>query len=139
MGIGLGEALLIALIAAAVLKPEELSRLAKSVGRWMGEAQKMSRGFMDELKREADVSDLTETARSVKRELDEAMKEPEKLFESPPGQVARGGGASAEGNEEAGAANGESVAPRAAEPAGTQTTESAEGGVPGIDAEREQG
>lgn len=89
MGIGIGEALLIALIAAAFLKPDELSRLAKTVGRWMGEAQRMSRGFMEELRRETNFDEVEKSARELKREFDEAVKDPAKL-EAPPGQVARG-------------------------------------------------
>lgn len=69
MSIGLTEAAVVALIGAAFLKPEELRHAAKKIGGWLGEAQKLSRGFMSELAREADVEDIRETTRALKQTI----------------------------------------------------------------------
>lgn len=72
MSIGLTEAAVVALIGAAFLKPQELRNAAKKIGGWLGEAQKLSRGFMTELAREADVEDIRETAKALKQTIADA-------------------------------------------------------------------
>lgn len=66
MGIGLGEGLLLLLIAALFLRGEEIGTVARKLGQWMGQAQRMSRSFMDELQREADRSGYKESTREIR-------------------------------------------------------------------------
>jgi Sec-independent protein translocase protein TatA len=69
MGIGWGEGLLLLLIAALFLKGDEFATAARTLGRWMGQAQKMSRSFMDELQREARDSGLDDSVSEVRKAL----------------------------------------------------------------------
>lgn len=69
MGIGLGEGLLLLLIAALFLKGDEIGTVARKLGSWMGQAQRMSRSFMDELQREADSSGFEESTREIRNAL----------------------------------------------------------------------
>ncbi len=72
MGIGVGEGLLLLLIAALFLKGDEFSTVARKAGQWMGQAQRMSRGFMDELQREADRSGLADSTREIRNAMKSA-------------------------------------------------------------------
>jgi Sec-independent protein translocase protein TatA len=54
MEVGIGQLLLIALIAVIVMKPDELRRSMSALGRWMGQMRRLSREFTSELSREAD-------------------------------------------------------------------------------------
>lgn len=69
MGIGWGEGLLLVLIAALFLKGDEFATAARTLGRWMGQAQKMSRSFMEELQREARDTGLDDSAREIRKAL----------------------------------------------------------------------
>lgn len=69
MGIGLGEGLLLLLIAALFLKGDEIGTVARKLGNWMGQAQRMSRSFMDELQREVDTSGFEESTREIRSAL----------------------------------------------------------------------
>jgi Sec-independent protein translocase protein TatA len=69
MGIGWAEGLLLLLIAALFLKGDEFTTAARTLGRWMGQAQKMSRSFMDELQREARDSGLDDSVSEVRKAL----------------------------------------------------------------------
>lgn len=69
MGIGLGEGLLLLLIAALFLKGDEIGTVARKLGSWMGQAQRMSRSFMDELQREVDTSGFEESTREIRKAL----------------------------------------------------------------------
>ncbi len=72
MGIGVGEGLLLLLIAALFLKGDEFSTVARKAGQWMGQAQRMSRSFMDELQREADRSGLADSTREIRSAMKSA-------------------------------------------------------------------
>jgi Sec-independent protein translocase protein TatA len=70
MGIGLSEGVILLLIAALFLKGEEIATVARTLGRWLGQAQRMSRTFMEELQREVDVSDIKESVKEVRGLMD---------------------------------------------------------------------
>lgn len=74
MGLGLGELLLLAFLGILFLKPAELRRTAKMLGRWMAEMRRMSHEFTSELTREVDFSEIkkikSDLEGAVRRELD---------------------------------------------------------------------
>lgn len=69
MDFSLGELLLFAFIGIIFLKPDEIRKIARTAGRWMGEVQRMSREFTSELTREFDLDEFRQTARELKEQL----------------------------------------------------------------------
>ena len=65
--IGFGELFLCFVIALIVLGPERLPKVARSVGRWTGQAKTYMRNLSSELERETQAADL-------KKKLDEANR-----------------------------------------------------------------
>ncbi|MDP3856811.1 MAG: Sec-independent protein translocase protein TatB [Stagnimonas sp.] len=65
--IGFGELFLCFVIALIVLGPERLPKVARSVGRWTGQAKMYMRNLSSELERETQAADL-------KKKLDEANR-----------------------------------------------------------------
>lgn len=65
--IGFGELFLCFLIALIVLGPERLPKVARSVGRWTGQARMYMRNLSSELERETQAAEL-------KAKLDEANR-----------------------------------------------------------------
>ncbi len=54
-GIGGSEFLLLCLIGLLVLGPERLPRVAAQLGRWLGQAQRMTRNMRRQLQEELDI------------------------------------------------------------------------------------
>ncbi|NKF21230.1 Sec-independent protein translocase protein TatB [Solimonas marina] len=69
--IGFSELLLCFLVALVVLGPEKLPKLARTLGRWTGQAKGYLRNLTDELDREAQLSELRKQLDDAKQ----AMKE----------------------------------------------------------------
>lgn len=69
MGIGIGEGILVLLIAALFLRGEEITTAARLIGRWMGQAQRMSRTFMEELQREMGDTGLDDSLKEIRKAL----------------------------------------------------------------------
>lgn len=69
MGIGWAEGILLVLLAALFLRGDEFASAARTLGRWMGQAQKMSRSFMEELQREARDTGLDDSFRQIGKAL----------------------------------------------------------------------
>ena len=65
--IGFGELFLCFVIALIVLGPERLPKVARSVGRWTGQAKSYMRNLSSELERETQAAEL-------KAKLDEANR-----------------------------------------------------------------
>lgn len=65
--VGFTELMLCFVVALVVLGPEKLPQLARTLGRWTGQARGYLRNLTAELDREARLGDL-------KRQLDEANK-----------------------------------------------------------------
>jgi sec-independent protein translocase protein TatB len=69
-GVGTNELLVIMLLAAIVLGPERLARLAREAGKLVRNLRAYFGSLSDELKNELDVLD---DLRDVKREIDHAV------------------------------------------------------------------
>jgi Tat protein translocase TatB subunit len=69
-GIGTNELVLIMLLAAVVLGPERLARVAREAGKLVRNLRAYFGSLSDELKNELDMLD---DLRDVKREIDHAM------------------------------------------------------------------
>ncbi len=77
-GIGGSEFLLLCLIGLLVLGPERLPRVAAQLGRWLGQAQRMTRNMRRQLQEELDIErnlgfdpkELDPTERLTPREED---------------------------------------------------------------------
>lgn len=65
--IGFSEMLLCFIVALVVLGPEKLPKLARTIGRWTGQARSYMRNLSAELDRESELSEL-------RRQLDEAKR-----------------------------------------------------------------
>ena len=65
--VGFTELMLCFIVALVVLGPEKLPKVARTVGRWAGQAKDYMRNLSDELERETQVMD-------IKRQLQEAQQ-----------------------------------------------------------------
>lgn len=75
--IGFTELALCFLVALVILGPEKLPRMARTIGRWMGQARGYMRNLSTELERETQVSDIKrqlEEARSALREAGDSIE-----------------------------------------------------------------
>lgn len=74
--IGFWELALVGLIALLVLGPERLPSFARTVGRWIGKAQRMTREFKRDLEREVDLSELRKLKQDLQApELDQLSRD----------------------------------------------------------------
>ncbi|MCP5143362.1 MAG: twin-arginine translocase subunit TatB [Gammaproteobacteria bacterium] len=67
--VGFWELALIGLIALIVVGPAKLPALARTVGKWVGQAQRMTREFRRDLEREINMAEV--------RKLQEQLRAPE--------------------------------------------------------------
>lgn len=75
--ISFGELALCLAVALVILGPERLPKVARTVGRWMGQARSYVRNFSAELQRETEVADLKrqlEEARAAVQDAESSMK-----------------------------------------------------------------
>lgn len=72
--IGFSELLLCFLVALVVLGPERLPKVARTVGRWTGQAKGYLRNLTAELDREAELSELRAKLDEAKRAMEEGAK-----------------------------------------------------------------
>jgi sec-independent protein translocase protein TatB len=72
--IGFSELLLCFLVALVVLGPEKLPKLARTVGRWTGQAKGYLRNLTAELDREAELSELRAKLDEAKRAMQEGAQ-----------------------------------------------------------------
>lgn len=68
------EMVIIFVIALLVLGPERLPRVARTVGRWLGQARDAFNRLRSELEREANFQELQEAQRELRKALDEGGK-----------------------------------------------------------------
>ena len=76
--VGFSELLLCFVVALVVLGPERLPSLARSLGRWTGQARSYLRNLTAELDREAQIAELKaqlQDAHKVVRDESAALKE----------------------------------------------------------------
>lgn len=72
--IGFSELLLCFLVALVVLGPEKLPKLARTLGRWTGQAKGYLRNLTAELDREAELSELRAKLDEAKRAMQEGAQ-----------------------------------------------------------------
>jgi sec-independent protein translocase protein TatB len=118
---GLGEILLILVVALIVLGPNKLPEVAKTLGRAYGEFRKASQGLRELLNEQAEKSGFTGAFSDIKNTVAEAMKEPQAKSSvsepaGPDAAAAAGAGKETAGPETDGVRVGdEQAGPRAAE------------------------
>lgn len=63
------------IVALVVLGPERLPKVARTVGRWVGQARRYMRDLSVELERETQLGDIKRQMRDVQKTVDEAGAE----------------------------------------------------------------
>ena len=76
--ISFGELALCFVVALVVLGPEKLPKVARTVGRWAGQARGYMRNLSSELERETQVMDIKRQLEDARRELQQAGAEVER-------------------------------------------------------------
>ena len=76
--ISFGELALCFLVALVVLGPERLPKVARTVGRWAGQARGYMKNLSSELERETQVMDIKRELEEARRELSQAGAEAER-------------------------------------------------------------
>jgi sec-independent protein translocase protein TatB len=84
--VGFSELVLCFLVALVVLGPEKLPPLARSLGRWTGQARAYLRHLSNELERETHAAELKkqleETERALREQTQSASKEVKSLADA---------------------------------------------------------
>lgn len=80
--ISFGELALCFIVALIVLGPEKLPKVARTVGRWAGQARGYMRNLSVELERETQVMDIKRQLEDAQRALREAGAEVERETKS---------------------------------------------------------
>lgn len=73
--ISFGELALCFVVALVVLGPEKLPKVARTVGRWAGQARGYMKNLSSELERETQIMDIKRELEDAKRELQKASSE----------------------------------------------------------------
>lgn len=76
--ISFGELALCFIVALVILGPERLPKVARTLGRWAGQARGYMRNLSSELERETQVMDLKRQLEDAQRELRSASSEAER-------------------------------------------------------------
>jgi sec-independent protein translocase protein TatB len=76
--ISFGELALCFIVALVVLGPEKLPKVARTVGRWAGQARGYMRNLSAELERETEVMDIKRQLEEARRELQQAGADAER-------------------------------------------------------------
>jgi sec-independent protein translocase protein TatB len=76
--ISFGELALCFVVALIVLGPEKLPKVARTVGRWAGQARGYMRNLSSELQRETEFRDIKRQLEDAQRELRNAGAEAER-------------------------------------------------------------
>lgn len=76
--ISFGELALVFIVALIVLGPEKLPKVARTVGRWAGQARGYMRNLSNELERETQVMDIKRQLEDAQRALRDAGAEAER-------------------------------------------------------------
>ena len=76
--ISFGELALCFIVALVVLGPERLPKVARTVGRWAGQARGYMRNLSSELERETEIMDIKRQLEDAKRELQSAGQDAER-------------------------------------------------------------
>jgi sec-independent protein translocase protein TatB len=76
--ISFGELALCFIVALVVLGTERLPKVARTVGRWAGQARGYMRNLSSELERETEIMDIKRQLEDAKRELQSAGQDAER-------------------------------------------------------------
>ena len=76
--ISFGELALCFIVALVVLGPEKLPKVARTIGRWAGQARGYMRNLSSELERETEFMDIKRQLEDAQRELRKAGAEAER-------------------------------------------------------------
>jgi sec-independent protein translocase protein TatB len=76
--ISFGELALCFIVALVVLGPEKLPKVARTVGRWAGQARGYMRNLSSELERETEIMNIKRQLQDAQRELRNAGAEAER-------------------------------------------------------------
>jgi sec-independent protein translocase protein TatB len=76
--ISFGELALCFIVALVVLGPEKLPKVARTVGRWAGQARGYMRNLSSELERETEIMNIKRQLEDAQRELRSASSEAER-------------------------------------------------------------
>lgn len=76
--ISFAELALCFIVALVVLGPERLPKVARTVGRWAGQARGYMRNLSSELERETDVMEIKRQLQDAQRELRDAGAQAER-------------------------------------------------------------
>jgi sec-independent protein translocase protein TatB len=80
--ISFGELALCFIVALVVLGPEKLPKVARTVGRWAGQARGYMRNLTAELQRETEIMDIKRQLEDAQRELRDAGAQAEREIRS---------------------------------------------------------
>ncbi|MCC2656817.1 MAG: tatB [Panacagrimonas sp.] len=80
--ISFGELALCFIVALIVLGPEKLPKVARTVGRWAGQARGYMRNLTAELQRETEFMDIKRQLEEAQRELRDAGAQAEREMRS---------------------------------------------------------
>lgn len=80
--ISFGELALCFIVALVVLGPEKLPKVARTVGRWAGQARGYMRNLTAELQRETEIMDIKRQLEDAQRELRQASADAEREVRS---------------------------------------------------------
>ncbi len=72
--ISFGELALCMVVALVILGPERLPKMARTIGRWMGQAKSYVRNVSSELERETQVMDIKRQLEDAKTALKDAER-----------------------------------------------------------------
>jgi sec-independent protein translocase protein TatB len=76
--ISFGELALCFVVALVVLGPEKLPKVARTVGRWAGQARGYMRNLSSELQRETDIMEIKRQLEDAQRDLRQASSDAER-------------------------------------------------------------
>lgn len=76
--ISFGELALCFVVALVVLGPEKLPKVARTVGRWAGQARGYMRNLSNELQRETEIMEIKRQLEDAQRELRSAGSDAER-------------------------------------------------------------
>jgi sec-independent protein translocase protein TatB len=80
--VGFTEVVLCFIVALIVLGPEKMPKVARTVGRWAGQAKAYMRNLSDELERETQVMDIKRQLQEAQQALRDASSEAEAATKS---------------------------------------------------------